>query len=126
MKPGSQTTPFLKSFRYALAGIVECYRVGRNIRVQTAAAVLVVLLGLFFQVSAGEWCALFICIGLVLGGECMNTAVEDAVDLACPRIDPLAKAAKDLAAGAVLVFSLASVAVGLFVFVPHIVSFLGW
>lgn len=126
MKPGSQTTPFLTSFRYALAGIVECYRVGRNIRVQTAAAVLVVLLGLFFQVSAGEWCALFICIGLVLGGECMNTAVEDAVDLACPRIDPLAKAAKDLAAGAVLVFSLASVAMGLFVFVPHIVSFLGW
>ena len=93
---------------------------------QTGAAVLVIALGFFFHVSAGEWCALLVCIGLVLGGECMNTAVEDAVDLACPRIDPLAKAAKDLAAGAVLVFSLASLAVGLIVFVPHILTLLGW
>lgn len=126
MKPGGGATPFRKSFKYAANGIAECFRQGRNVKVQTAAAALVVVLGLALGLAPWEWCAVLICCGLVIGGECLNTAIEDAVDLACDRIDPLAKAAKDLAAGGVLVFALASLVVGCIVFVPKILALIGW
>lgn len=126
MKPGGVTTPFLKSFKYAVNGIAECFRQGKNVKVQSAVAVLVVVLGFALGIAPWEWCAVLICCGAVIGGECLNTAIEDAVDLACDHIDPLAKAAKDLAAGGVLVFSLASVFVGCIVFVPKILALLGW
>ncbi len=125
MKPGTQGTPFGKSFKYAFRGVVNAYQTGRNIRVQTGAAVLVVLLGLAFRLAPWEWCAVLICCGLVIGGECFNSAIEDAVDLAEPELNPLAANAKDLAAGAVLVFSLFSFVVGCIVFVPHLLRLLG-
>ncbi|WP_283170425.1 diacylglycerol kinase [Curtanaerobium respiraculi] len=125
MKPGSGKTPFLTSFRYAWRGIRAAYRTGFNIRVQTAVAVLVVVLGLALRLDAAEWCAVLICCGLVIGAECINSAIEDAVDLAEPRINPLAERAKDMAAGAVSVFSIMSVAVGCIVFLPRILAVLG-
>lgn len=127
MKPGkNKATSFLKSFKYAFEGIQEAFRQGRNIRVQSCAAVVAVVMGLIFKIDASEWVIIVFCIGGVLGAECFNTSFEDVVDLACPEIHPTAKAAKDLAAGGVLAFSCASLVIGIIIFVPRIFAALGW
>ncbi len=121
MKPDSSPNGFLESFRHALDGIGATAR-GRNFRVQLVAGAAAVALGAFFRISAGEWIAVALCIGLVLGGECANTALEAAVDLASPDRHPLAKRAKDAAAGAVLLFSLAAAVIGAVVFLPRFLA----
>jgi diacylglycerol kinase len=123
MKPDSSPNGFLESFRHALDGVGATAR-GRNFRVQLAAGAAAVALGAFFRISRGEWIAVALCIGLVLGGECANTALEAVVDLASPGRHPLAKRAKDAAAGAVLLFSLAAAVVGAIVFLPRLFALL--
>jgi diacylglycerol kinase len=122
MKPSYTVT---SSFRYAFEGIIATFKEGHNIRIQMAGGVLAVVLGLAFQISEVEWLAIFICCGLVLGGECINTAIEHTVDLAMPDKHPDAKAAKDQAAGAVLLFALGSLAVGVMIFLPKILALFG-
>ena len=119
MKPDSSPNGFLESFRHALDGIGAASK-GRNFRVQLAAGAAAVAAGLLLRLSTGEWIAIALCIGLVLAGECANTALEAAVDLASPARHPLAKRAKDAAAGAVLLLSFTAVAVGAIVFLPRI------
>ena len=97
---------FFKGFVYAFEGIVSCIKTERNMRFHIGVAVL----------SAAETAAVYICIGLVISLELVNTAVEAAVDMACKDKNPLAKKAKDCAAGAVLIAAVASVAVGIRIF----------
>ena len=113
---------FIKSFGYAFEGIGETFRVGLNFKVQLGFAVLAIVLGIAFAITPVEWVAIAICIGMVLGGECVNTAVEAIVDLASPDYHELAKRAKDCAAGGVLICSFASVAVAALIFLPRIVA----
>ena len=123
MKPDNSPNGFLESFRHALDGIGVASK-GRSFRIQLAAGVVAVMAGLLFRISPGEWIAVVLCIGLVLGGECANTALEAMVDLASPDRHPLAKRAKDAAAGAVLLFSLTSAVVGAIVFLPRLLGLL--
>ena len=116
---------FVRSFGYAASGIATAFRKGRNFKVQLGFAVLAIVLGAAFRVTAPEWLAIVVCIGAVLGGECVNTSIEDVVDLVSPEYHPLAKSAKDLAAGGVLVMSVASVAVAAIVFLPRLLVVLG-
>lgn len=76
------------------------------------------------RVSPGEWLAIILVSLAVLTMEMLNTVVEAVVDLASPELHPLARVAKDVAAGAVLLSALASVVVGVYVFVPHLVRLL--
>ena len=115
---------FIASFGHAASGIAQAFREGRNFKVQLCFAVLAVVLGIAFRIDFAEWAIVTVCIGVVLGGECVNTAIEAVVDLASPDYHELAKRAKDCAAGGVLVCSIASVAVAAFIFMPRIVSFL--
>lgn len=125
MKPGSGgPTPFHTSFVYAWRGILRTFQLGRNIRVQSVLGILAIVLGFCFSISLYEWIALFICIGLVCGGECINTAIEQTVDLVCDHIDKRAGDAKDMAAGGVLVASFVSLIVGLIIFVPKIWAYM--
>ena len=112
--------PFVKSFGHAFSGIAQAFREGRNFKVQLGFAALAVALGIALRIDPVEWCAIAICIGVVLGGECANTAIEAVVDLASPDYHELAKRAKDCAAGAVLICSIASVAVAAFIFLPRV------
>ena len=121
MKPDSSPTSFLESFQHALDGLVAASN-GRNFRVQLAAGVVAVALGLLLRLSPGEWIAVALCIGLVLGAECANTALEAAVDLASPARHPLARRAKDAAAGAVLLLSIAAATVGAILFLPRLLA----
>lgn len=115
---------FFRSFVYAAEGIASTFKVGFNIKVQLVFAILAIVLAIVFGVSPAEWAIIFLCIGLVIGGECMNTAIEAVVDLSSPDEHHLAKRAKDCAAGAVLIASIASVAVAIAVFLPRILALL--
>lgn len=110
----------LWSFNYAIEGVVYALRTQRNMRLHAMAAAAVLIAGVVFGVSRFELLALVITITLVLVTELANTALEAAVDVATERFDPLAKTAKDVAAGAVLIASLNAVAVGYLVFFAHL------
>lgn len=118
-------TRLVDSFRYASYGIVEAYKGEQNLRIHTVVAVLVIICGFVFQISYVEWLICFVLIGLVLMSEFFNTAIEYVVDLASPDIHPLAKLAKDTASAGVLMMAIISAIIGLIIFVPEGIEFLG-
>ncbi len=105
-----------RSFRFAFAGLGHLLRTQRNFRIEVALGSAAVALGAWLRITPVEWAALAVVIALVLILEGLNTSLEFAVDLASPQVDPRAKAAKDIAAGMVLVAALASIAVGVAIF----------
>jgi diacylglycerol kinase len=102
----------LRSFFFAFAGLGYLFRTQRNARIHAVAGIVACGLAFYVGISRAEWAVLVFTIALVLILEGLNTAIEAAIDLASPNIHPLAKAAKDLAAGMVLIGAIASVAVG--------------
>lgn len=111
----------LKSFTYAAAGIRVCLR-EQNFKVHIVAASVAILLGFVTGITRIEWMILCVVIACVVVAEMFNTAIEKVVDLASPEIHPLAKAAKDIAAGAVLVIAAVSVIIGILIFIPKWIS----
>lgn len=117
--PGaSVVTKIARSFYFAFAGLAYLFRTQRNARIHLAAGAVICGLAAWVGVSRVEWAVLAFTIALVLIMEGLNTAIELAIDLASPDVHPLAKAAKDLAAGMVLIGAMASVAVGLLILGP--------
>lgn len=114
----------VKSFGYAAQGI-RFAATERNFRVDCAAALIAVALCFILRVPAWGFAAVIMCIGVQIAFETMNTAIEAVVDLASPEIHPLAKRAKDCAAGAALITACASVVVALVVYVPAALKLLG-
>jgi diacylglycerol kinase (ATP) len=106
----------IESFNFAVEGIIHVLRTHRNMRLHFAAAVLVLVLALVVGVDRIELIVLLISISFVLIAEMINSAIEAAIDVATSSFDPLAKLAKDIAAGAVLIASLNAVVVGYLVF----------
>ena len=106
----------IESFNYAVSGIIYTLKTERNMRIHLIIAILVVLLSLFFDFSRSELLLLFFTIALVLMAEMINTAIERTVDLVTDEFHPLARLAKDIAAGGVLIAALNSIAVGYLLF----------
>ena len=104
---------FFKAFTYAFAGVIHGIKRERNIRFHLCAGITVIALMGFYRLSGAEKCVLYLCIGGVIAAELMNTAVENAVDLWGKEKSRYAKAAKDCAAGAVLVMSLCAAVCGI-------------
>ncbi len=117
-RTGNLPTRFLRSFYFAFAGLSFLFRTQRNARVEVALGLAACGVGAWVHISRVEWAIIAFTIALVLILEGLNTAIECAINLASPEIHPLAKAAKDLAAGMVLIASIASVAVGLLILGP--------
>ena len=117
--------PLYKSFGYAFAGIFAVVTKERNMKIHCAAVVCVMIAGLVFHISPIEWCICLTLFGLVMALEMVNTAVEAVVDLVTEERHPLAKIAKDTAAGAVLIAAIMAAIVGLIIFVPKGLVFLG-
>ncbi|HKP53716.1 MAG TPA: diacylglycerol kinase family protein [Chloroflexia bacterium] len=111
-----------ESFRYAFAGLGYCFRTQRNFRIHIAAAFVVGLLGAFLGLSLTEWAVLALLVVMVLAAEMVNTMVEALVDLVTTQYHPLAKVAKDVAAGVVLLTAIGAVVVGLLIFGPKMLS----
>ena len=108
----------IRSFYFAFAGLAYLFRTQRNARIHLVIGAAACAVGGWVRISRVEWAVLIFTIALVLILEGLNTAVEAAIDLASPKIHPLAKAAKDLAAGMVLIAAIASVGVGLLILGP--------
>jgi len=106
----------IESFNVAFEGIIHVLRTQRNMRIHFAIAAVVLILGLASDVSRIELIALLLAIAFVLIAEMINTAIEGAIDVATTSFDPMAKLAKDIAAGAVLIATINAVAVGYLVF----------
>jgi diacylglycerol kinase len=109
---GERRGSVLRSFYFAFAGLAHLFRTQRNARIHAVVGAAACGLAFYLHISRAEWAVLVFTIALVLILEGLNTAIEAAIDLASPNIHPLAKAAKDLAAGMVLIGAIASVAVG--------------
>src|SRR5690606_35516529 len=113
---------WLNSARHAAAGMARLWREERNARIESALAVLAILLGVALDISPGEWVAILLSIGIVLCAEGMNAAIEGLANLYTTQRDDRIKAIKDLAAGAVLLAACAALATGLLIFLPRIMS----
>lgn len=111
-----RTPSILESFNFAFEGIIHVLRTQRNMRIHFGAAFVVLVTALVFDISRLELIALLIAIVFVLIAEMINTAVEAAVDVASTSFDPMAKLAKDIGAGAVLIAAINAIAVGYLVF----------
>jgi diacylglycerol kinase (ATP) len=112
----ARANSLIDSFNYAFEGLVHVLRTQRNMRVHFAVAVVVLVVALWVGVSKIELIALIMSITFVLVAEMINTAIEGAIDVATTSFDPMAKLAKDIAAGAVLLATINALAVGYLVF----------
>lgn len=110
----------LQSFRYALEGLIYTVVTQRNMRIHYIIALGVLLLSLYLPVSKMEVLILFVTIIIVLFAELINTVVETVVDMITKEYHPLAKIAKDVAAGAVLLTAGLAVIVGISIFYPYL------
>lgn len=115
MRPGAR---FLASFRFAGQGIRTAWRSQRNLRIQVAITLVVLVVGVWLSLDVLRWAVLVLTMGLVLGMELVNSAIEALGDAVTVEDHPQVAQAKDAAAGAVLLVALAAVIVGLFILGP--------
>lgn len=108
----------LRSFRFAFRGLGFVLQTQHNAWIHGFAALAVVAMGFWLDVSAADWCWLILAIGAVLGAEAFNTAVEELADAVDAEPNPRIGRAKDAAAGAVLVAALAAAAIGIVILGP--------
>ena len=111
-----------KAFRDAWRGVRKLVAGEAHARIHLGAAVVVTIAGIFFGLSATEWCLVVICIGGMIMGEAFNTALERLADRVSMERHPLIGAAKDIAAGGVLVMAVAAAVVGVIIFLPKILN----
>ena len=112
-----------KSFYFAFKGIADLFSARHpNAIVHLLAVVTVCIAGYFFKISTSEWLAVILCFIAVITLEAMNSAIEYVVDLASPEFHPLAKKAKDMAAGAVLLAAIGTVVIAAIIFLPKLNS----
>jgi diacylglycerol kinase len=114
---------FFKSFIFAINGIKLCV-LQRNFKTHVVCAILAIISGVILHINLTEWCIIFICIGIVISLEMINTAIEHLVNLIEPNHNAKAGAIKDIAAGSVLVFSVISAIIGVMIFGKYILDLL--
>ena len=115
----NRKNPLNKSFGYAFEGIRTGIRKERNMKIHCLAVIAVTVAGTFLHIKPVEWCICLLLFGLIL---LVNTALEAVVDLVTKEKKPLAKIAKDTAAGAVLVSAIAAAIIGCIIFVPYLLE----
>lgn len=114
----------ISSFKYAFQGIFSAVKSEKNLKIHIVIMFLVIIAGIVLKINKIEWIICIILFGIVIGGEMLNSAIESVVDIAMPNINEKAKFAKDVAAGAVLVFAISSAIIGIMIFVPKILNLL--
>jgi diacylglycerol kinase (ATP) len=110
-----------KVFQFAISGIIHSFRSELNFRIQVMATIIVVVLGLAFNISKAEWLIIILCCMIVMALELLNTAIEKLCDMISLEYHPIIKIVKDTAAGAVLVSAIGSAVVGAIIFIPLII-----
>jgi len=115
---------FIKSFDFAFQGVLQYFSKQRNAMIQTIVGLTAVALGFIVSITSYQWLLVLFCIGLVISLEMINSAIEVFCDMVTTDFHPKIKIIKDVAAGAVLVASIASLVIGLIIFIPALTNFL--
>jgi len=110
----------LKSVKYALRGALLLIRTEASIKIQVFIALVMTALGFYFEISNIEWILQIFAIAMVLGIEGLNTAVEKVADYIQPEFDAKIGFIKDIAAGAVMLVSIAAAIIGCIIYIPKI------
>ncbi|MFA8439570.1 diacylglycerol kinase [Pueribacillus sp. YX66] len=113
---------FIASFQYAAFGIAHTFKTERNFKIHVVVALIVILFAYFLSITRFEWLILIIVISFTVILELVNTAIENVVNLITNDYHPYAKAAKDIAAGAVLISAIMSVMIGCIIFIPRLLE----
>ena len=116
----------IKAFSCAFAGVKHAVLTQRNFKIHLTVAFMAIIMSFLLQLNLVEWAIITVCIFSVFAFECINTAIESIVDMVSPEWSELAKYAKDCAAGAVLLVSIMSAVVALFLFLPKILIMFGF
>lgn len=114
----------IKSFSYAFAGLKVLFKEEHNARIHAVASLLVVAAGILFHITAGEWIAVVLCIGMVVSAEIVNSSIERCADFVKQERDDRKRDIKDLGAAAVLVCAIAAAVVGCIIFIPYLIQWL--
>ena len=115
----------LKSFKYALIGIKTLIIEEHNARIHIFATIAVVILGFILKISVFEWIAIVFAIGFVITCESINSALENLCDYVSPQKNELIKKVKDLAAAGVLISAITAVVIGIIIFLPKLLVYVG-
>lgn len=124
MKGKPYRSSLRSTFKYAVQGIIHAFKAERNMKIHIVAAVVVFMAAGLLGLTLIQWLFLGLAVTLVITAELINTAVEAVVDLISPDDHPLARIAKDTAAGAVLVTACFAVVVGIAVFYEPVISWI--
>ncbi len=111
----------VRSFSYAFNGIKTCFVKEANFRIHVFIGVIVVIAGIYFNISAVEWILVLICMMFVFVMEMINSALEKLCDVVHKEIHPGIKITKDIAAGAVLLSAIFASICGAIIFFPKII-----
>jgi undecaprenol kinase len=111
-----------KSFSYAVNGIRTAILSERNMRIHMIISIIVIGCSFFFSLSFVEWIVVVLTIGGMIALELVNSAIERVVDMITKEYHPLAEQAKDIAAGAVFVYAITAIIIGIVIFLPKIIS----
>lgn len=114
----------IRSSAHALQGLLELLKSQHNAWIEATATACVIAAGIFFGVTATQWCLLVLAISMVWAAEALNTAIEFLCDVASPEFHPLVKKSKDVAAAAVLLSVIGAAIVGLIIFIPYGLAYL--
>lgn len=110
----------IRSFGYAFSGIYKLLRSEANFRIHFIALIAVITLGLYFNITAMEWCIVLLTSGGVLGMEAINSSIEQLCNHTAPELHPTIKIVKDYAAAGVLIISILALIIGILVFFPYL------
>ena len=115
---------FLRSAQFASQGALQFFSKQRNAKIQIVIGITAITLGFIVSISLYQWLLVLFCIGLVISLEMINSAIEVFCDMVTTDFHPKIKIIKDVAAGAVLFASLASLVIGLIIFIPALTNFI--
>lgn len=115
---------FLRSAQFASQGALQFFSKQRNAKIQIVVGITAITLGFIVSISLYQWLLVLFCIGLVISLEMINSAIEVFCDMVTTDFHPKIKIIKDVAAGAVLFASLASLVIGLIIFIPALTNFI--
>ncbi len=110
------------AFGYALKGLRSFFASESHPKIHAITGISTILLGFIFDIDHMEWMVIILCIALVLSTEAINSALEQLTDIVSPNYLESAGKVKDIAAGAVLIASIAACIIGLIIFVPKILE----
>ncbi len=112
----------VKSIGYAYRGALLLIKTEASIKVQFSIAVIIVILGFYFNISSTEWMLQLLALGLVISIEAANTAIEKIADFIHPEYHKKIGVIKDVAAGAVFFSALFASAIGFIIYLPKLIG----